>query len=922
MSVFNVRVALPAVVLLGFGAPPPASAQNYTWNDPNTGVWSSASNWVGPSAPSSSVTTVLAFSASKSQTYTATNDLANPFLLNRLTLSNTGSGTITIAPAAGSGAIRFAGTDPQVVTTGSGAVTLSTPLLLGANTLFTGSGTGTVTVAGTVNDGGGGFGLTSTAAGTFNYTAAGASSISFLRVGSGTTRITAGAWTLTSPSTTDSTAALVVGTTTQPAAFTLSGGATLSVPAGNVFFGEAAGSTGTGTITGAGTTLTATSAATNTGQLVVGNNGTGSLTVSGGAVVNSRLGVLGRNTGSRGTVIVDGAGSRWTNTNGLILGRSGSGTLTVQGGAQVSTGGLTAGVLAGSSGTVTVTGAGSQLVTTGSNSIAIQLTSTLTVAAGGLVSGHDVHLGQYGLFGGVTIDAGTLTARNTLTVAQEGRADAAIRNGGVVTVAGHGFVGWSTPSSDPGVGSLTVTGTNSRLTMQGASAFLIFGGGSANARGDLSVLSGGTVTATQQLTFAQDAGTSSTSIVDAGTLSVTGVISLAQGGTAGLTVRNGGTAVAGNLGMGTGSGSSGTLTVTGAGSSVSSGGYVRLGGFGTTPGGSATLNVSAGGSVSAGGVLTLFGGGAANVNAGSLTVGGLTHGTAASIGNVNLSNNGALTITDGLGSTYTGVIGGAGSLTKAGAGTQTLTGANTFTGNTTVTGGSLVLSGAGSISASPVVTVSNGATLDVGGVTGGFALASGQTLRGGGTVTGAVKASAGSSVAPGTPGGTDDLVVNGSLTLGSGSILAARVNGKTAGTTHDQVVVTGAGVITLTGSTLTLTGGYAPAAGDVFTIIRNVPNAAITGTFANPLVPGDPLGRRDFGNYHANISYLGSLGSISGGHDVVVYNMVPVPEPASVLAVASAVGLAAVGLRRRLTGVVSPAALPHSRSGCSRRSRG
>ena len=85
-----------------------------------------------------------------------------------------------------------------------------------------------------------------------------------------------------------------------------------------MLFGEIAGSTGTGTITGAGTTVTATSTAANTGQFIVGNSGTGSLTISSGAVVNSRVGILGRNAGSEGTV-VNGAGSKWSTTSSLML---------------------------------------------------------------------------------------------------------------------------------------------------------------------------------------------------------------------------------------------------------------------------------------------------------------------------------------------------------------------------------------------------------------------------------------------------------------------------------------------------------------------------------------------------------------------------------------------------------------------------
>ncbi len=51
--------------------------------------------------------------------------------------------------------------------------------------------------------------------------------------------------------------------------------------------------------------------------------------------------------------------------------------------------------------------------------------------------------------------------------------------------------------------------------------------------------------------------------------------------------------------------------------------------------------------------------------------------------------SGALTVTQGTGASYDGVITGGGSLTKTGAGTLTLTGANNYTGGTTVSLGTL-----------------------------------------------------------------------------------------------------------------------------------------------------------------------------------------------------------------------------------------
>jgi T5SS/PEP-CTERM-associated repeat protein/autotransporter-associated beta strand protein len=884
--------SVPALVLLGFAAAPTARAQEYTWNAPTTGDWSVGANWLGGTAPPSDPMTQLVFLATGTQTYTATNNIANPFVLNRVTVGNSGTGKITIAQVAGGGALTFTGTTPQFLNTGSGAVDVLTPINLAANTSFAGAGTGTVTLFNTLNDGGGGFGVNVGGAGTWAFPTFAANSIGFLRMASGTTQIANGSWTLTTPST-DAAGAFIVGSAgAQTANFSLSASADLTSP-GNLYIGEAAGSTGIALVTGTGTTVTATGA--NTGLLAVGNNGTGSLTIADKAVVTTRLGTIGRNANSIGSVIVDGTNSQWTTNGTLTIGQSGTGSLTVQNGGRVAPQHVSLGSNAGAVGTLTVTGTGSELITPVGGALTV-LRGHFIVSAGGSATASDVQV--YTLTGNASVvDAGTLTVRNLFTVANGAAGQVTIRNGGVVTVGGNStFVGTNVNS----VGTLTVTGANSRLSMTGASSFLIFGGGSGAGRGDLIVENGGKVESSgTQVTFAQDTGSISVSFVDAGTLTASSAtLSVAQSGTASLTFQNGGTGSVANIVAGANTNSSGTITVTGTGSNLTTAGFLRLAGSGTTPGGTATLNVQSGGVVQANGVATLFGGGTANVNAGTLRVGGLTHGTAASIGFVNLSNGGSLVILNGLDASYAGVIGGAGSFTKQGAGTQTLTGINTYSGDTTISGGTLVLSGSGSIAASPNVTVGFGANLNVAGVSGGFSLANGQTLRGSGTVTGATTAVSGSSVAPGTPTSTGTLTFNGNLTLVSGSTLAIKIRPATMDFAHDQAVMQ-TGVLNVTGSVLDMDGVLVPGQGTVVTIVLNTANSPVVGQFANSSVAGDPLGRLYLGDYIGNISYFGSNGTISGGNDVVVYNLAPVPEPGSIFAIAAAAGLGAVGVRRR-----------------------
>jgi len=886
------------LLLLWFGAAPTAHAQFYVWNTPNTGNWTDSLNWSGGVIPSSAPATELAFVATGTASYTATNDIANPFLLKRLVLDNAGSGTITINGSA----ITFANTDSTIENFNSGPVTVATPINLAANAFFQGASTGTVTLSGTLNDGGSGFGVTTGGAGTYAFTGTGASSINFLRVMSGTTQINAGSWSLTNTTTADNTAALIVGRVSgQTANFNLSGGATLTVAGGNVLFAEVDGSGGVGTITGSGTTLTASG--TNSGLFVVGNRGTASVTISGGAVVNSRLGLIGRNAGSNGTVIVDGAGSQWTNTGTLTVGSSGTGSLTVQGGGKVSPGSLIVAGSSGAAGTVTVTGAGSELVTTGSGGITTQLGGTLTVSAGGLVSGHDVNIGFVGTTTTAIVDASTLTVRNLLLVGQAGTGGLTIRNGSLATVAGNGFVGQTSVGAGPSLGTLTVTGANSRFTVSTSTSFLVFGSGSGTARGDLIVQNGGTVTSSgTQLTFAQDSTSSSVSLVDAGTVTATGTLSLGQSGTASLTVQNGGTVTAANVVMGANSGSSGTLTVTGAGSSVSTAGVLRLAGLSNgTAGGTATVNVASGGSITAGGRLVLFGGGAANVNGAALAVGGVTHGNPTSIGNINLSSGGTLTITNGLGSSYAGVISGVGGVVKNGAGTQTFSGANTYTTGTTINGGTLLVtnttgSGTGNggttvngggtlggtgrvapaLSVQPVVVTLNGGTVQAGGTdtaaptrTDVLTITQGLTFDGAATL----RSTVGQSGGVGAAGQVD-------LNTGAGQL---RRNTSGAGADVMTIRLTNDGTLDLSGNTT-----YTVTVLTYFTL-----DAGSLTEFINQSNP------THFAAAAENFQFAATpLISLSGGN--LSISFVPVPEPASVLAVAAAAGFTATWLRRRI----------------------
>lgn len=194
-------------------------------------------------------------------------------------------------------------------------------------------------------------------------------------------------------------------------------------------------------------------------------------------------------------------------------------------------------------------------------------------------------------------------------------------------------------------------------------------------------------------------------------------------------------------------------------------------------------------------------------------------------------------------------------------------------------------------------SVNTAGTLEVGaGSTFGKAVVvkSAGVLLGGGTVTGAVTAESGGAVSPGV--GPAVLTINSNLALQPGSDLVVEVNGPAPGTQHDRLVVNG--TVDLTGADLIATIGYAPPLlGDKAFFLVNDGVDPIVGEFNG--LPNNALFTFADGS-KANISYFGdsTLLTGTGGNDVVFYDIRPVPEPGSLVALAG-LGLAAVGAWRR-----------------------
>ena len=524
--------------------------------------------------------------------------------------------------------------------------------------------------------------------------------------------------------------------------------------------GDLSGSTGTATVSGSGATWA------NSGDIYIGTNGTGALSIGSGGTVSSAVGRVGGcdgcSTGAVGAVTVSGGGATWTNSAGLAIGYSGTGQVTIANGGKVLTGptGGYLGLLAGATGTMTVTDPGSTW------NISDQL-----VVGGFLGPG-----------------SGTLI----------------VQNGGTVTNTA-GIIGYSSGST----GAVLVTGTGSTWTgsgnvsvgLAGTGTFTVAGGGAVNVGGGSgtvvvadqvgsigtlnigaapgnTAVAPGTVNATA-VQFGAGTGAlnfnhTASGYVFAPTITGSGAVNVFAGTTifTGNNAYSGGTTInGGTLQLGNG-GTSGTISGNVANNGVfainrsdaftfanviSGSGVLQQRGPGTTiltaantyTGGTivsaGTLGLGSAGSLAPTGALTVNGG-TFDLNGNIQTVGALS-GT----GGVLALGSGALTTDSASNTALASAITGTGGLTKQGLGTLNLTGTNTYTGPTSVTAGTLAVNG----------TLTSNVTVGAAG-----------TLGGNGTITGLVTNNG--IIAPGNSIGT--LTINGNFVQNAGSIYQVQVN--------------------------------------------------------------------------------------------------------------------------------------------------
>ncbi len=369
---------------------------------------------------------------------------------------------------------------------------------------------------------------------------------------------------------------------------TISGGATLtskfSYIAANLTTATGTSSTGTVTVTGAGSSWIINGP---NGGLDVGSSGTGTLNVLLGGLVSTTGGIiLGNDVGASGTVNVSGA-STITAGGAITLGNAtnSSGTLHISEGSTVTaSSNIVIGGVATATGVATVDGAGSKLTGT---AVSVSSVGTLTVTNGGSV---------VSTVGNGTVNGtATFSGNSSWTIAGN-LAVSGSTGGGVLTI--------NSGSSVSAAGTATLGGTTGKIAVNGTGSTLTVAGNlSASAGGTLEATNGGQITlggiSQPQTGTVTVSGTNSKLTITAGIGQFGG-----NGGTTTVNVTGGGTVVTGVIGneslgvlptlaqFGAVAGGTTTVTVSGTGSSWTNYSMMSVGGSGT-----GSLTVSSGATV-------------------------------------------------------------------------------------------------------------------------------------------------------------------------------------------------------------------------------------------------------------------------------------------------------------------------------------
>ncbi len=341
----------------------------------------------------------------------------------------------------------------------------------------------------------------------------------------------------------------------------------------------AGGSTGSLTLDGPGSTWN------NDGTLYVGKAGQATVTISNGGQFNCpATAVLGDETGSSGTVMVEGPDSIWQQPeSGLIIGNFGHGALTVRQGASANFGkSLYLAYYAGSTGQLSFEGPGSSLTNTPVIYVGHKGAGLLNISEGAQVSTSWVSVAASTGSSGQVVVTGAETlwdARSSIDVGEGGDGQMLIAQGATVRVKHDVTIGsWNTST-----GTVTVDGPGTfwDVGSLGSSGLMVGKAGS----GTLQITHGAAVHSEISVIGDWTEASGSVTVDGAGSIwtnygeNLLGIFSndlpepfetvnlvVGEAGHGSLAVTDGGTAITGGVVVGWDVGSTGAVAVQGSGS--------------------------------------------------------------------------------------------------------------------------------------------------------------------------------------------------------------------------------------------------------------------------------------------------------------------------------------------------------------------
>ncbi len=373
------------------------------------------------------------------------------------------------------------------------------------------------------------------------------------------------------------------------------GTATLTISAGGqyegggpVYIGSAAGSSGSIVVNGQSSfTLSGSQ------PLFVGYNGQGSFDLADGATASTGDATLGYAAGSSGDASVSGAGTSWLIDGDLIVGGDGTGTIVISTGATVSNDNATIGLGSGNgASSATVSGLGSQWTTSGLLTVGSSGDGALSIYSGATVSSGSAIVGRFAS-GSVTVggvgslwDTGALLVGGDHADADSSGADGRldISTGGAVTSSSAVIA-----DGKNSAGAVTVDGTGSHWDINADLTVGNEGSGSVTVSGSASA-------SAATATLGKEASSSGTLVVvgNGSHFDMSGELQDGAAGSGSLQVLAGATLSTGDASLGTGAGGNGQALVSGGGSHWSIDGELDVG---SASGGTGSLAVSSEGAL-------------------------------------------------------------------------------------------------------------------------------------------------------------------------------------------------------------------------------------------------------------------------------------------------------------------------------------